>query len=272
MSNLLEKSEISQPYRICLYGGAFNPITTTHIEIIKLLWNSGQFDELYVVPSFIHPDGIPMEYFFRRVGWIELALSDEDLPIDKVRVSTIEKTGGGTTGFTSEMIKNFRSRAGLVDYLDPKTKITFAMGADNAKVLAEGGWEGSEELLELCDIAVIGRDGHSSFDFTKYSWCSLGFDHGFKGSLTDVRTALAVNNPNAVRHLIPEKIYISVSRVFNKFHSVRTNLDQALRHLRTARRVADENELRVDQNKLGPLIQYANLDLLLQKLEAMIEE
>lgn len=135
--------------RIALFGGSFNPPHIGHTEICRWLAGLGDYDEVWVVPCFVHPLGKSLIPFDDRLRMCELALKKLDLPID---VLDIEKELGGasrTLRTVEELIKRH-----------PSYSFALAVGGDIGK--QEEHWHRFDRIAELVDIVRIprGADSH----------------------------------------------------------------------------------------------------------------
>lgn len=135
--------------RIALFGGSFNPPHIGHTEICRWLVSTGDFDEVWVVPCFVHPLGKGLIPFEDRVRMCELAFDDLGLPI---AILDIERELGGASR-TLRTIEELIRR-------HPSYLFALAVGGDIGE--QEKHWHRFDRIAELVDIVRIprGADSH----------------------------------------------------------------------------------------------------------------
>ena len=132
--------------RIALFGGSFNPPHVAHQLACTYALGCGDFDELWMVPTYKHPFDKPLAPYDDRVAMCERAAA---LFGGRVKVSRIEEELGGES-YTVRTVK-------ALSALKPTAELTLVIGAD---LLAERHlWHGYEELSRLVRFFVLGRGG-----------------------------------------------------------------------------------------------------------------
>jgi nicotinate-nucleotide adenylyltransferase len=132
--------------RIVIYGGSFNPPHVSHLIAIQTL--IGNFDQVWIIPSYKHAFDKKMADFDRRVEMLNLTL--DGINPDKFKICEIERE-------KPELIYTYDVLCQLEqDY--PEHTFTFCVGSDN---LTESyRWYKFEELIMKWEIYVFRRYGH----------------------------------------------------------------------------------------------------------------
>jgi nicotinate-nucleotide adenylyltransferase len=148
---------LGRKYKIALLGGAFNPITTGHVEVAKYVLNtSKQFDEVWIIPAYNHMHNKQMEPFEKRVEMCKLATKDD--PRIKVFEYEKEKNLAGETYHLMKTLMNDK------EYMD-KYNFSFIIGLDNANSFDK--WINYEELENMVRFVIVPRKG---YDIVPGSW------------------------------------------------------------------------------------------------------
>lgn len=129
--------------RVGIFGGAMNPITLGHVEVIEMLLKKDIFDQIWVTPCNKHVFGKGMVSSLHRIKMCELAILNKE----KVHIFTkeiIENYTGSTYKFMRDVIKSF-----------PTCDFSFIIGLDNANTFDQ--WVNYEELERLARFVVIPR-------------------------------------------------------------------------------------------------------------------
>lgn len=143
---------MSNPARIGLYGGTFDPIHQGHLHLIEQLFSRGIVDELILVPTG-EPwlrSSAPFASGQDRLAMAKLAVKDLPARIaSKVSVSDIEVRRSGPT-YTIDTVQELQMR-------QPDAKWILILGSDAYAGIDQ--WHRSAELQTLIEIFVIARDG-----------------------------------------------------------------------------------------------------------------
>jgi len=134
--------------KLGIYGGAFNPIHYGHLRTAEDVADELSLDKILFIPSgrpaFKKPQLAGASHRFRMV---KLAVEENPL----FSASDIEiKTRGKS--FSSDTVKKLKKR-----YKD--ASLFFILGIDTFTDLPD--WKEPDKLLEMSNIVVISRPGHS---------------------------------------------------------------------------------------------------------------
>ena len=143
---------MSNPLRIGLYGGTFDPIHNGHLHVIQQLFHLNIVDELVIVPA-----GVPWlrsrEPFASgddRVEMVRLAIKDLSTTIrPRVKVSDLEVRRTGST-YTIDTVQELVAEK-------PNAKWLLILGSDAYEGIEQ--WHRSTELQKLIEIVVVAREG-----------------------------------------------------------------------------------------------------------------
>ncbi|MDP1828372.1 MAG: nicotinate (nicotinamide) nucleotide adenylyltransferase [Archangium sp.] len=134
---------------ISLLGGSFNPPHVGHLMAALYLRATLGSDEVWLLPSFNHPFGKPLEAFEDRVAMCEAMAQDVG---PWLKVSRAESEVGGE-GRTIE----------LLEWLLPKhpdTKFRWVIGSDILADLPK--WKAWDRIEQLVQVTVLHRAGYPS--------------------------------------------------------------------------------------------------------------
>jgi nicotinate-nucleotide adenylyltransferase len=134
---------------VALLGGSFNPPHVGHLMAALYLRATQGVDEVWLVPSFNHPFGKPLEAFEDRVAMCEAMAIDVG---PWLKVSRAESLVGGE-GRTIE----------LLEWLLPKypgTKFRWVIGSDILSDLPK--WKAWDRIQQLVQVTVLHRAGYPS--------------------------------------------------------------------------------------------------------------
>lgn len=129
-----------------IFGGAFDPIHTSHISVVNRLVD--KFDEIWIMPCFDHSYGKNMTTPDIRLKMAVLASQDCS---PKVKVNNYEianRICGGTIVLVERLMKDY-----------PKYSFSFIVGQDNADTIHK--WIESERLRKLIRFVVVPRTGYA---------------------------------------------------------------------------------------------------------------
>ncbi len=138
---------MKQPLRIGLYGGSFNPVHCGHVMVAHWALMTGNYDKLYIVPTFKHNFGKELLGFEYRYQMTKAAFEHLN---GFVEVSPVEQQiGNSVTANTVEYLTETLGRLGY------EPKFTILVGTDVADQIDK--WTGIERLRALADFSIIDR-------------------------------------------------------------------------------------------------------------------
>lgn len=132
---------------IALLGGSFNPPHVGHLMAALYLRATLGCDEVWLLPSFNHPFGKPLEPFEARVAMCEAMALDVG---PWLQVSRVEAEVGGE-GRTIE----------LLEWLLPKhpgVKFRWVIGSDILGDLPK--WKSWDRIEKMVEVTVLQRAGY----------------------------------------------------------------------------------------------------------------
>lgn len=132
--------------RVALFGGSFNPPHEGHVLVVAWLLSTGQADEVWMVPTGVHPFGKVLAPFADRVAMVEAALAPFRTG---VRVEEIEATLPAPT-FTIDTVEALRAR-------HPGTAFRLVVGTD--VLLESAKWKEFDRLKKLVELLPVRRAG-----------------------------------------------------------------------------------------------------------------
>jgi nicotinate-nucleotide adenylyltransferase len=132
--------------RLALFGGSFNPPHVAHQMAALWVLETGQADELWLVPCFRHPFAKDLAPFADRFEMCRLAAA----PLGpRATVSRVEAELGGES-LTLRTLREVAARR-------PGDELALVVGAD---ILGEWDrWYGHEEIERAARRLVVGRQG-----------------------------------------------------------------------------------------------------------------
>jgi nicotinate-nucleotide adenylyltransferase len=130
--------------RIGFFGGSFNPPHLAHQMVCVYALATGEIDEVWMAPAFVHPFGKALAPFEDRLRMCELAAHI----FAQVRVIPIEREISTQTGRTLDTLKELVAR-------HPEASFRLIIGSD---ILAEtASWHRWEEVTRLAPPLVVPR-------------------------------------------------------------------------------------------------------------------
>jgi nicotinate-nucleotide adenylyltransferase len=133
--------------RIALFGGSFNPPHVGHQLACLYVLETSACDEVWMVPTFVHPFEKQLAPFPDRLEMCRRAAARTQ----GLRVSTVEAELGGESR-TLHTVQHLQRE-------HPHDAFSLVIGAD---LLAERHlWYRADELERLCPFIVLGRAGYA---------------------------------------------------------------------------------------------------------------
>jgi nicotinate-nucleotide adenylyltransferase len=136
--------------RVALFGGSFNPPHCAHQLVALYVLETCDVDELWFVPTFVHPFGKELAPFEDRMAMCELAAQALG---PRVRVSRAEEQLAAQPGFVASRTLE------LVEMLiaNQPNDYRLVIGGD---ILGETQkWYRWDDLVRLAPPIVVGRTG-----------------------------------------------------------------------------------------------------------------
>jgi nicotinate-nucleotide adenylyltransferase len=179
--------------RVALFGGSFNPPHVGHQLAALYVLETNAVDELWFVPTFLHPFDKPLAPFADRFAMCQRAA--EALG-PRARVSDLEARLGGPS-HTLRTVKTLREA-------HPETAFSLLIGSDLVAELPT--WHGGQEIQQLVSFIIVGRAGHLAGDPHAVAIPDI--------SSTEVRAAL--RDGRSVAHLVPRRVldYIDAAQLY----------------------------------------------------------
>lgn len=195
---------MSQPVRLGVYGGTFDPIHCGHLAIAEEARFALGLTHVAFVPAARQPlKGQAQTTPGHRLAMVRLACADnpafipDDLELRRPPPS-----------YTVTTIETFHDRYG------PAAELWFVIGADAACDLPH--WHRAADILSLARIAIVGRPGYS-VDLPALTAalpalagrCALLDGPRLDIASTDLRHRLATGRP--VRYQMPEAVRLYIA-------------------------------------------------------------
>jgi len=189
--------------RIALFGGSFNPPHVAHQLVALYVLETCEVDELWFVPTYVHPLGKPLAAYDDRVAMCDLAAAALG---SRVRVSRAEEVLAKRPGFVASRTLE------LVDLLMEQTTDTFRLviGAD---ILGETAkWYRWDELVKRARPIVVGRTGYALGEAMSETGVVMP-----EISATRIRELIAAGDPH-VAALLPRGVlgYIAEHGIYRQ--------------------------------------------------------
>ena len=169
---------------VAIYGGAFNPITLAHVQVIHAVLDRG-FDQVWLMPTFKHRFNKTMESPEHRLKMCQIVASTNN----RIRVFDYEIThelSNGTYDFVNRLKKETE--------LNKHNTFSLIIGSDNANIFDQ--WLNSELLKNTIPFVVVSRPG---YDIIPNSWY-MNPPHTF------IQTEIIQTSSTVVREIIKRDI------------------------------------------------------------------
>ena len=144
---------VKSKQKIAVLGGTFNPPHKGHRQMVDIALQQGQFEKLFLIPSFHppHKDQKNLLPFYHRVQMLRL-MKRLCLERKKTKISLIERKLS-VPSYTWNTLRYIKSSYDTQD-------ITLVVGMDIYQNLSS--WFRYQELLDFYRWFVFGRGGYTS--------------------------------------------------------------------------------------------------------------
>lgn len=132
---------------VALLGGSFNPPHVGHLLVAHYVRATQAVDEVWLMPTWVHPFGKVAEPFEHRVRMCELLCEDTS---GWLKVSTVEREVG-KDGRTVDTLEFLHARY-------PGVRFSLVIGSDIVRDLPH--WKDVERIRQLARVLVVNRAGH----------------------------------------------------------------------------------------------------------------
>lgn len=187
----------SQPKKVGVLGGSFNPVHLGHLHIAKELKSHCRLDEVWFIPAYQNPHkpNQPSVSVDHRLEMVRLAIQEE--PSFKVLDIECKRKGPSYTVDTLvELSRKF-----------PENSYYLLLGSDTMKRFHE--WKDPYKILKIAKLVVASRDEEFQLNFgddelvrlVKKAIVSLPL---VKISSTNIRSLIASNGE--FDHLLPSAV------------------------------------------------------------------
>lgn len=184
--------------KICIFGGAFNPIHISHTLAIHYIAATGGFDKVFVVPTFSSPAGKKLVDFNHRMNMVSLACDF----IPNVIVNGIEEKLSKPS-FTINTVKKFKE-------FYPEAELRLAIGADILSTTHLWDPDHLKEIFEIAPPFILGRFGYDHPDANGPITPGV--------SSTKVKELIDSNNQEELNKIVPNSVlkYIKKHNLYVK--------------------------------------------------------
>ena len=142
--------------RLGVFGGTFDPIHFGHLLLAERCREECRLDEVAFLPAGVppHKQGQVLTSGVARSEMLELAIAGQPrFRVDRRELSKV------TPSFTVETLREFHRE-------QPQAELVFLMGADSLADFSQ--WREPQEILDLAEVAVVGRLGSATADLAYY--------------------------------------------------------------------------------------------------------
>jgi len=145
----MEAGKTTNPRRIGVFGGTFDPIHLGHLILAEQCREQGCLDEVWFVPANVppHKRGQHLTRFDQRVEMVELAIAGNAA----FRVEPIEGERDGPN-FTADTLQELRRR-------HPGVEFFLLIGSDSLNDLP--GWREPRRVVENAGLLVMLRANYA---------------------------------------------------------------------------------------------------------------
>lgn len=184
--------------KICIYGGAFDPIHLGHLYIADKVYEELELDRVVFVPNGIPPwKEVTLFSVKDRVEMASLSISDNP----RFDMDTFEADKPDKPAYAYDTVAYFKNKY-------PGAKLYFLIGSDILKGLDR--WHRIDELAAIVTFICVERDEYVLPDTylnelkTKYDMVYLKLPY-LNISSTYIRHA--IKNNQSYRYMVRESVY-----------------------------------------------------------------
>ena len=181
---------MSSQKKIGIFGGSFDPVHSGHIKVLLQIQKLHDFDEIVFIPTYsVNSSKKIVATPEQRIRMLEISLKNYNFKID---LREIKREG---ISYTVDTLMSFRE-----EY--PNSNLVLILGSDTFLNLPK--WKNHDQILKLCNIIVLKRNGHTFDDLISKSPKFLSikltkdatiFDSGIYGNiLYDDSTEIEVSS------------------------------------------------------------------------------
>lgn len=144
--------------RIALFGGSFDPVHLGHTRVARAAAQQIEAEHVIFIPAKCSPlkGFLPHAGDEDRLRMIELAIQEDAA----FAVNDCELRRPAPS-YTLDTVRQFQADYG------PETSVYWLLGADSVNDLVY--WYGIDQLLDLCNLAVMVRGGYNAPAFDRYA-------------------------------------------------------------------------------------------------------
>lgn len=141
--------------KLGIFGGSFDPVHLGHITTLSKIKKLHNFDEIIFIPTFIvNSRKKTVATPAQRIKMLEISLYKHNFNID---LREIKRKG---TSYTIDSLRSIQQES-------PNVDLVLIVGSDTFYTLPK--WREYEEILNLCNIIILKRDGNSYDSIIKKS-------------------------------------------------------------------------------------------------------
>jgi nicotinate-nucleotide adenylyltransferase len=185
---------MTQPKRIGLFFGSFNPVHIGHLIIAEYMANRAEMDQVWFVVSPHNPLKLraTLANDFDRLHMVQLAIEDNT----RLKASNIEFS-------LPKPSYTIDTMAYLLEKY-PHHEFSLIMGSDNLESLSK--WKNYELLLERYTIHVYKRAG-STYDGTIEESGDIRFYEVPMMDISSTYIRQSIASGHSIRYMVPESVY-----------------------------------------------------------------
>lgn len=165
--------------KIALLGGSYNPPHSGHVALLESLVNTGNFDEVWVLPCLGHPFGKKLENFSDRYEMCKLAFQEIS---PNIKILKTEQEINNLQGYSIVSLKHLSKNY-------PENSFFWVMGSD--LLLEKNKWKDFDQIEKLVTLYPVPRAGYESSPYPEIS-------------SNEIRKKLL--NHQSIKNLVPAKV------------------------------------------------------------------